>query len=220
MDQGKMSKTVGNVVRPLEMQARYGMDAFRYYLLREMAFGQDAEFSEAALVTRLNADLANSLGNLASRVLAMQQRYFAGVLQPLAPESAERALRAAFAGARRELDAAVHELAFHRALEAFWRALDHANKYVVETAPFTLAKDRTKLPRVGAILHELCESLRTAAQVLEPFLPETAVRLARLLGLPAARLTELDLPWGEAFAPGHRTEPPEALFPRIEVAAE
>jgi len=217
MEQGKMSKSLGNVVRPLDMKARYGMDAFRYYLLREMAFGQDAEFSEAALVTRLNADLANSLGNLASRVLAMQQRYCAGVLQALAPEPVDHALRAAFATARRELDAHVAELAFHRGLEALWRALDHANKYVVETAPFTLAREPARRPRVGAILHELCEALRVTAQLVEPFLPETAARLAALLGLPPERLANLDLPWGEAFPPAHRTAPPEPLFPRVEV---
>jgi methionyl-tRNA synthetase len=220
VSQGKMSKSIGNVVRPVEMRARYGMDAFRYYLLREMAFGQDAEFSETSLITRLNADLANSLGNLASRVLAMQQRYFAGVVQPLAPEAPDLALRAAFATARRELDGHVTQLAFHRALEAVWRALDHANKYVVETAPFTLAKDPSRRPRVGAILHELCEALRVTAQLIEPFLPETAVRLVDLLGLPADRLAALDLPWGEAFATAHTTAPPQALFPRVDPLVE
>ncbi len=156
------------------MQARYGHDAFRYFLLREMAFGQDADFSEAALVTRLNADLANGLGNLASRVLAMQQRYFEGALQPLAPDAADLALREAFAAARRELEAHVEQLAFHRGLEAVWRALDHANKYVTETAPFRLAKDPAQRPRVGAILHELCEALRVTAQLVAPFLPGDA----------------------------------------------
>jgi methionyl-tRNA synthetase len=220
MQQGKMSKSLGNVVRPLDMKARYGMDAFRYYLLREMAFGQDAEFSEAALVTRLNADLANSLGNLASRVLAMQQRYLGGELQPLAPTDVDRALRTAFVTARRELEAHVADLAFHRALEALWRALDHANKYVVETAPFTLAKDPAARPRVGAILHELCEGLRVTAQLVEPFLPETAARLVGLLGLPVARLADLDLSWGDAFPAGHRTAAPEPLFPRVEAPGE
>ena len=101
-----------------------------------------------------------------------------------------------------------------------WRALDHANKYVVETAPFTLAKDPAKRPRVGAILHELCEALRVTAQLVEPFLPETAVRLVAMLGFPAERLAALDLPWGEAFAPGHTTAAPQPLFPRIELPAE
>src|SRR5206468_2115053 len=203
MQQGKMSKSLGNVVRPLDVKARYGMDAFRYYVLRVMAFGQDAEFNEDSLVARLNGDLANGLGTLASRVLAMQQRYFDGVIQPLPAEPIDLALRSAFATAARELDAHVEDLAFHRGLEAVWRALDHANKYVVETAPFTLAKDPARRPRVGAILHELCEALRTAAQLLAPFLPESAERLVALLGLPAARLEDLELPWGAAFAPGH-----------------
>src|SRR5262245_28317 len=218
MQAGKMSKTLGNVVRPLEMKARYGADAFRYYLLREIAFGQDAEWSETALVTRINADLANGFGNLVSRVLSMQQRYFEGVLQPRRPEPADEALAAAFARARRELDDHTAEFAFHRALEALWRALDHANKYVVDTAPFTLAKDPARRPRVGAILHELCEALRVAGQLIEPFRPETARRVMRLLGLSEARLADLDLPWGAAFPAGHRTAAPEVLFPRIEDA--
>ncbi len=216
MDAGKMSKSLGNVVRPLDMKARYGMDAFRYYLLRDMAFGQDAEFSEVALVARLNGDLANGLGNLASRVLRMQQSYFQGAIQPRTPEGVDDALPAAFARARGESEAHVGELAFHRALEAIWRALDHANKYVTDTAPFTLAKDPARRPRVGAILHELCEGLRVAAQLVEPFLPETARRLWTMLGLPPGRLAALDTPWGTAFAIGHRTAAPEALFPRVE----
>lgn len=218
MAEGKMSKSLGNVVRPLDMQARFGMDSFRYYLLREMAFGQDSDFSESAMITRLNADLSNGLGNLASRVLAMQQRYFKGVLQPLAPTAADEALRAAFVTARRELDQHVEQMAFHRGLEAIWRALDHANKYVVEMAPFTLAKDPAQLPRVGAILHELCEALRVTAQLVAPFLPDTAARLFAFLQLPAEQLAALDLAWGTAFTPGHVTQKPEPLFPRIEVA--
>ncbi len=218
-DGAKMSKSLGNVVRPLEMQSRYGGDVFRYFLLREMAFGQDADFSEAALVTRLNADLANGLGNLASRVLAMQQRYFGGVVQPPAPEAPDLALREAFATARLDVDAHVAQLAFHRALETIWRALDHANKYVTETAPFRLAKDEARLPRVGAILHELCEALRTTAQLVAPVLPETARRLMGFLGLPETDLDALDRRWGTSFPPGHRTRPAEALFPRIETTA-
>jgi len=216
VNEGKMSKSIGNVVRPGDMKARYGMDAFRYYLLRDMAFGQDADFSEVGLIARLNGDLANGLGNLASRVLAMQQRYFKGVVQPRAEEPPDAQLREAFAVARRSSDAHVEAFAFHRALEEIWRAIEQANRYVTETAPFTLAKDPARLPRVGAILHELCEALRTSAQLLEPFLPETAVRLAEQLGFPPPRLAELDLPWGQAFPPAHRTAAPQALFPRID----
>src|SRR5258706_3484153 len=141
MDSAKMSKSLGNVIGPLEMKQRFGMDAFRYFLLREMAFGQDATFSEDAFVTRVNADLANGIGNLVSRTLAMQQRYFGGAVQPLGEWTAEdRELAAAFAAARNEVRAFTEQLAFHRALEALWRAIDQANKYITTTSPFTLAK--------------------------------------------------------------------------------
>ena len=185
MDSAKMSKSLGNVVRPLEMKARFGMDAFRYFLLREMAFGQDAKFSEEALVTRINADLANNLGNFVSRALAMQQKYFAGVVQPLssnwAAEDAE--LRDKFAQAENELKGYMQELQFHRALEAVWSALDHANRYIVQTAPFTLIKDAEKKARVGEVLHHLLEAVRTLSRVLAPFMPETALQLRELLAL-------------------------------------
>jgi methionyl-tRNA synthetase len=216
MSGGKMSKSLGNIVRPRDVDARYGMDVLRYYLLRDKSFGGDADFSEEGLVARLNADLANGLGNLASRVLAMQQRYFEGVVQPLAPEPVDLALREAFTGARRELEAHMEEMAFHRALEALWRALDHANKYVTATAPFSLAKDPANRPRVGAILHELLEALRTTAQLVEPVMPTTARKLVSWLGLPESALADLDRPWGTALPSGHRTHPPEALFPRVE----
>ncbi len=213
----KMSKSLGNVVQPLALRDTYGMDALRYFLLRDMAFGQDADFTESALITRTNADLANGIGNLASRSLAMVQRYFDGEVQPAEPsEAADATLAGAFARARLELDEHVVQLAFHRALEALWRAIDGANKYIVETAPFTLAKDPVRRPRVGAILHNCLESLRVAAQLLAPFLPDTAERLRSALCLDASRFADLDLPWGQAFPPGHRVGEPVSLFPRIE----
>jgi len=220
VDGEKMSKSLGNVVHPLDMQARYGMDAFRYVLLRESVFGLDADFREEALVTRINADLANNLGNLVSRTLAMQQRYFGGVVQPrgeVRPE--DEALARAYEDAAREVDEQVRALMLSRALEAIWRAADHANKYIVETAPFTLAKDPTARSRVGGILHNLLEALRVTAQLAAPFLPEATARIAALLNLPAGAL---DLPgpvWGEAFPLGHTVQPSAVLFPRIETAA-
>jgi methionyl-tRNA synthetase len=217
MDSGKMSKSLGNVIRPLEMKERFGMDAFRYFLLREMAFGQDAKFSEEALITRINADLANNLGNLVSRVLAMQQKYFGGEVQPLinswAPE--DFALREKFVETEQALHSYMQELQFHRALEAVWSGLDHANRYVVQTAPFTLIRDPAKRPRVGEILHHLLEVIRTLSRLLAPFLPDTAKELRGLLGFTddggaASR------PWGQGFTPGHKVNAPKVLFPRIE----
>jgi len=219
MDSGKMSKSLGNVIRPLEMKERFGMDAFRYFLLREMAFGQDAKFSEEALVTRINADLANNLGNLVSRVLAMQQKYFEGVVQPLgaiwSKEDVE--LRDKFTAAEFDLKSQMEELQFHRALEAVWWALDHANRYIVQTAPFTMIKDAEKRARVGEVLHHLLEVVRTLARVLAPFMPETAVELRALLAIGEDRL---HTPWGQGFAVGHKIHPPKVLFPRIESDAK
>jgi methionyl-tRNA synthetase len=215
--ESKMSKSLGNVIRPLEMKQRFGMDAFRYFLLREMAFGQDATFSEDAFVTRVNADLANNLGNLVSRTLAMQQRYFAGAVQPLgAWTAADRELANAFRDARREVAAFAEQLAFHRALEALWRAIDHANKYVVATSPFTLAKDPTTKARAGAVLHHLLEGLFVTAVLLQPFLPDTAARMLAMLDLPGDAALADDWQWGTALADGHVTRKPEILFPRIE----
>jgi methionyl-tRNA synthetase len=219
MDSAKMSKSLGNVIRPLEMKARFGMDAFRYFLLREMPFGQDAKFSEEALVTRYNADLANNLGNFVSRALAMQQKYFDGVVQPLdaiwSKEDVE--LRDKFAAAELDLKSQMEELQFHRALEAVWRALDHANRYVVQTAPFAMIKDAGKKARVGEVLHHLLEVVRTLARVLAPFMPETAVQLRELL---AVSDDSLKASWGEGFVAGHKINPPKTLFPRIETEAK
>jgi len=216
----KMSKSLGNVARPLDMRDRYGMDALRYFLLREMAFGHDADFTEQALVTRYNADLANGIGNLASRTLAMMQKYFSGVIQPLQPETEDDArLASAFVRARDELDTHIPSLAFHRGLEAVWRAVDAANKYIVETAPFTLAKRSAEMPRVGAILHNCAEALRVTGQLIAPFLPDTADRLRAALKLDEERFADLGLAWGRAFSPGDSLGSPLALFPRIDKAS-
>jgi methionyl-tRNA synthetase len=196
------------------------METFRYFLLREMAFGQDADFNADALVTRVNADLANNLGNLVSRTLAMQQRYFEGVVQPLGAATAEdQGLIAAFAEAYRAVPRLTEDLALHRALEALWRAIDHANKYIVVTAPFTLAKDPAQRPRVGTILHHLLEALRATALLLLWSLPETSAHIQRLLGLESTGVLPAELAWGTHFAAGHRTQPPVVLFPRIETPA-
>jgi methionyl-tRNA synthetase len=214
--ESKMSKSLGNVIRPLEMKERFGMDAFRYFLLREMAFGQDATFSEDAFITRVNADLANNLGNLISRTLAMQQRYFDGEVQPLGDwTDDDRELAEACAMPIAEIPPLLSELAFHKALESLWRAIDQANKYIVTTAPFKIVKEDRA--RAGSVLHHLLEALFVTAVLLAPFLPETSARLLGLLDRPADSHLGDGWQWGSALPAGHRTKPPEALFPRIEV---
>jgi methionyl-tRNA synthetase len=218
MDSGKMSKSLGNVVRPLEMKQRYGMDAFRYYLLREMVFGQDATFSLEAFVTRVNADLANNLGNLVSRVLAMQQKYFGGVVQPMEriERDEDRSLRETFQATVASVDRHMQEFAFHRALEAVFAALDRTNQYIVQTAPFKLVKEAGQEERVGAVLHNVLEAVRITGELLGPFVPEASLKIRDLLSL--ASNGSLCVEWGQSFGPGHRVKPPQVLFPRIELA--
>jgi methionyl-tRNA synthetase len=216
----KMSKSLGNTISPLEMKKKIGMDAFRYFLLREGVFGQDADFRQDSLTARYNADLANNLGNLVSRVLAMQQKYFDGVVQPLGPTWApeDEELRNKFVSAEKELARHMAELQFHRALESVWGAIDHANRYVVQTSPFTLFKDADKRPRVGEVLQHLLEALRAASRLLAPFLPDTVKELRSLLALNEADAA-YRAPWGRCFAPGHKVDGPKVLFPRIEAPA-
>jgi methionyl-tRNA synthetase len=219
MGESKMSKSLGNVIRPLEMRERFGMDGFRYFLLREMAFGQDSGFTEDAFITRFNADLSNGLGNLVSRVLSMQQKYFAGRIQPasdpLGPE--EQRLRDKFVAVEQAMKTQVDRLAFHVALEEVWSAIAACDKYIVETAPFKMWKDETLRPRVGEILHVLCDALRHTARLIAAFLPETAERIAALLRCEIAPLATEPHPWGRCFAVGHELGAPEPLFPRIDV---
>ena len=217
----KMSKSLGNVISPLVMTEKIGMDAFRYFVLRESVFGQDADFREENLTARYNADLANNLGNLVSRVLAMEQKYFDGVVQPLSTAwtKEDLELKNRFRQAEEELKGHMAELQFHRALEAIWAAIDHTNRYVVQTAPFSLYKDAGKRGRVGEILHHLLEAVRTIGRLISPFLPETAEELEALLNIPQPTAKQPSS-WGQFFVPGHKVKPPKVLFPRIETASD
>jgi len=221
MGESKMSKSLGNVIRPLDMKDRFGMDGFRYFLLREMVFGMDSAFTEDAFVTRFNADLSNGLGNLVSRVLSMQHRYFEGIVQPAEGklEPLDEALRDTFLAAEPKVVAATERLALHVALEEIWSCLTACDKYVVETSPFKLWKEPAQRHRVGVILHVLCDALRHTARLIEPFLPETAERISSLLACRPGALCEPALEWSRAFTPGHRLCEPAPLFPRIQVDA-
>ena len=217
----KMSKSLGNVISPLDMKQKIGLDAFRYFVLRESVFGEDADFRDDNLIGRYNADLANNLGNLVSRVLAMQEKYFGGVVQPLGPDWAQEdvELRDKFRSAESELKGFMEDLQFHRALESIWAALDHANRYIVQTAPFTMIKDTAKQARVGEILHHLLEVVRTLARMLGPFMPDTATELRAVLSLPDNE-EALRTSWGQGFRAGHKVNGPKVLFPRIETDAK
>ena len=220
VDGAKMSKSLGNVVRPLDMQDKYGRDAFRYVLLRESVFGLDADFREDALVTRINADLANNIGNLVSRTLSMQQRYFEGAVQPLGeprPED-DGARRRPMPRRAREVDAQVRDLMLSRALEAILRAADHANKYIVETAPFTLAKDPGDASRASAPSSTICwRRCARPPSSTAPFIPETRGPHRRAAEPARRTRCRSRAPLGHGLrAPGHAVQKPVPLFPRIE----
>jgi methionyl-tRNA synthetase len=210
----RFSKSSGNILDPLEYQKTYGPDLLRYFVLRETAYGLDVDFSEQRLVERYNSELANDLGNLTSRVLSMAQRYFGGEIKAAVGANAEdRALGDVFASIPEKAAAFTDDLSFNRALEVIWQALDAANKYIVATSPFTLAKDPARLARVAEILANLVEGLRVVADTLEPFMPVNSRRLLELLAVDEATARA---PYGQGVKPGHRVNAPVPLFPRIE----
>ncbi len=212
----RMSKSSGNVRDPVSYERAFGADVLRYFVMREVIYGLDGDFSEERMIERYNAELANDLGNLASRVLAMAARYFQGEIAatPGAEgEQIDRALCEAFRAAPERAAVFADELAFSRGLDAIWQALDAANKYIVATEPFTLVKDRTKLPRVAQILANLLEGLRVIAGALEPYMPRQSAKLLDLLGVNGAQTYA---PFGAGLKAGDRVKPPVALFPRID----
>ena len=212
---GKMSKSVGNVVEAFQLTDKYGSDAFRYFLLREMNFGLDASFSEEALVGRLNADLANDLGNLVSRATTLIVNFGRGVVPAPGPEGAEEAsVRETLGRVRREVDEAMEEFAFQRALGAIWEFVGRVNRYVDSAAPWALAKDAGHAERLRTVLYTLGESLRCLGIVLDPFLPEAAGKIRAAVGTGAPSLADLE--WGR-LAPGTPVQKAPGLFPRIEV---
>jgi methionyl-tRNA synthetase len=211
----KMSKSVGNVVEAFQLTDKYGYDAFRYFLLREMTFGLDANFTEEALVGRLNADLANDLGNLASRVTTLIVSAAGGVVPVPGPLAAEEtAVGEALDRVRREANAAMEDFAFQRALGVIWEFIGEVNRYVDGQAPWALARDPAKRERLDTVLYTLAESLRCLGILLDPFLPDAAAKLRAAVGTGTP--TFADLAWGR-LAPGSRIEKLAALFPRIDV---
>ena len=215
----KMSKSSGSTLDPVAYQQNIGPDVLRFFILREFTYGLDGDFSEERVIDRYNSDLANDLGNLTSRVLSMAARYFEGAVTA-APgaggDTLDVALAETFASLPSRIAPLVEELAFNRALEAIWQALDAANKYIVATSPFTLAKDADKLPRVAQILANLVEGLRVVADSIEPFMPVTS---KKILGLLNVDENLARAPYGEGIKPGHRVNPTTPLFPRIDKKA-
>jgi methionyl-tRNA synthetase len=214
----KMSKSKGTGSHPFELLEHFGVDSYRYYFMREIQFGQDGSFSWESMVDRHNADLANGLGNLASRILAMLGSSFDGVVPEPGAEGVEDDLPALIADVARRYDEHMSELALSPALAAVWEVVGRANRYLVERQPWNVAKDEARRGELAAILYASAETLRILAILIGPIMPGAAQRLWEQLGieqpLEAQRLPSAAV-WG-GLPPGTKTAKGDALFPRLD----
>jgi len=221
VDESKMSKSLGNVVEPLELKSKYGADTFRYFLMREMVFGLDSNFSEKALVQRINSDLANDLGNLFSRSVTMVHKYFKGIVPKGGAASESNLDLDIKSGAEKtvqEYQEAMEDLAFHKALMAIWKFINHINKYIDLTAPWELAKRKSQDKELQTVLYNVLEGLRIIAGLIYPIMPRTARLMHEHLGMSSPqtfqKLEDLNV-WGKTQA-GTKLPKTITLFPRIE----
>ena len=207
-DNQKMSKSIGNVVDPIEVIDDWGLDAFRYYVVRELAIGPDGNWTDDGFATRYGAELANGLGNLVNRSLSMLNRYRDGIVPELNDELLAEAL-----AARDKLVEQLKASELQEGLRTIWSYIARVNQYVDQTAPFKLAKDPSQTERLGEVLYNLVESCRLLAVWLQPYLPTTSQRMREQLNVAADTANIAETSWGELVA-GHQINQPEPLFPR------
>ncbi len=219
VDETKMSKSIGNVIRPAELIEEYGVDSIRYFSLREMSFGLDASFSSDAIVSRKNSDLANDLGNLYSRTTAMLMKYTDGVVPAAVSADDDTVLSDLAETVIGKYQENMSTFQFHRALQAVWELISQANKYIVTNEPWALVKDPKRVGRLNTVLYNLTETLRLLTLLLQPVMPGTCRKMAEGLGLEENSPLVTDLAengaWG-MLEPGTSLQKIDALFPRVD----